>query len=60
MPVTIVEIPPMKIIGARGYIQDTYGLRTLTEAWEKKIDEKNNYTITVYSTCIFWASSIYY
>tara|TARA_B110000014_G_scaffold8111_1_gene5802 strand:+ start:97 stop:1107 length:1011 start_codon:yes stop_codon:yes gene_type:complete len=39
MPVTIVEIPPMKVIGARGYIQDTYGLRTLTEAWEKKIDK---------------------
>ena len=38
MPVTIVEIPPMKVIGTRGYIQDTYGLRTLTEAWEKKID----------------------
>ena len=39
MPVTIVEIPQMKVIGARGYIQDTYGLRTLTEAWEKKIDK---------------------
>jgi large subunit ribosomal protein L3 len=39
MPVTIVEIPPMKVIGTRGYIQDTYGLRTLTEAWEKKIDD---------------------
>jgi len=39
MPITIVEIPPMKVIGARGYIQDTYGLRTLTEAWEKKIDK---------------------
>ena len=38
MPVTVVEMPPMKVIGARGYVQDTYGLRTLTEAWDKKLD----------------------
>jgi len=47
MPVTIVEIPPMKIIGARGYIQDTYGLRTLTEAWEKKIDKDLERTLPI-------------
>ena len=47
MPVTIVEIPPMKVIGARGYIQDTYGLRTLTEAWEKKIDKDLERTLPV-------------
>ena len=40
MPVTVVEMPPMKIIGARGYIQDTYGLRTLTEVWNKKLDSE--------------------
>ena len=40
MPVTVVEMPPMKVIGARGYIQDTYGLRTLTEAWDKKLDSE--------------------
>ena len=47
MPVTIVEIPPMKVIGARGYIQDTYGLRTLTEAWEKKIDNDLERTLPI-------------
>ena len=47
MPVTIVEIPPMKVIGARGYIQDTYGLRTLTEAWEKKIDQDLERTLPI-------------
>ena len=40
MPVTVVEMPPMKVIGARGYIQDTYGLRTLTEAWDKNLDSE--------------------
>ena len=47
MPVTIVEIPPMKVIGARGYIQDTYGLRTLTEAWEKKMDKDLERTLPI-------------
>ena len=47
MPVTIVEFPPMKVIGARGYIQDTYGLRTLTEAWEKKIDKDLERTLPI-------------
>ena len=47
MPVTIVEIPPMKVIGARGYIQDTYGLRTLTEAWEKKVDKDLERTLPI-------------
>ena len=47
MPVTIVEIPPMKVIGARGYIQDTYGLRTLTEAWEKNIDKDLERTLPI-------------
>tara|TARA_B100000902_G_C27268901_1_gene895195 strand:- start:1055 stop:1825 length:771 start_codon:yes stop_codon:yes gene_type:complete len=37
----------MKIIGARGYIQDTYGLRTLTEAWEKKIDKDLERTLPI-------------
>ncbi len=47
MPITIVEIPAMKVIGARGYIQDTYGLRTLTEAWEKKIDKDLERTLPI-------------
>ena len=38
MPVTVVEVPPMKVVAARGYIRDTYGLRTLTEAWDKNGD----------------------
>ena len=40
MPVTVVELPPMKVIGVRAYVQDTYGLRTLTEAWHNKLDSE--------------------
>ena len=40
MPVTVVEFPPMKVIGVRAYVQDTYGLRTLTEAWHNKLDSE--------------------
>ena len=56
MPVTIVEIPPMKVIGARGYIQDTYGLRTLTEAWEGKIDKDLERTLL--DKILFFAKSL--
>jgi len=40
MPVTVVEVPPMKVVGVRSYINDAYGLRTLTEVWDKKLDEE--------------------
>ena len=40
MPVTVVEVPPMKAIGVRAYTKDTYGLRTLTEAWDNKFDDE--------------------
>jgi len=31
--VTVVETPPMKVLGVRGYIMDPYGLRTAGEVW---------------------------
>ena len=39
MPVTVVEVPPMFAVGVRGYIQDTYGLRTFSEVWAEELDE---------------------
>ena len=31
--VTVVETPPMKVLGVRGYVMDPYGLRTAGEVW---------------------------
>jgi len=33
VPVTIVEIPPMKVVGVRGYSKDSYGKHPCAEAW---------------------------
>jgi large subunit ribosomal protein L3 len=39
VPVTIVEIPPMKVVGIRAYNADTYGKHACAEAWTNKCDE---------------------
>ena len=31
--VTVVETPPMRVLGVRGYSMDPYGLRTAGEVW---------------------------
>jgi len=36
-PVTVVECPPMKIIGIVGYIQTPRGLRALTTVWAQNL-----------------------
>jgi large subunit ribosomal protein L3 len=36
VPVTIVEIPPMKVAAVRVYTKDTYGMRAMTEVWPEK------------------------
>jgi large subunit ribosomal protein L3e len=38
-PVTVVECPPMKVIGIKGYIETPRGLRALTTVWAQKLPE---------------------
>ena len=33
VPVTVVEVPPLKVAGIRFYVRDYWGLRPLTEIW---------------------------
>jgi len=37
-PVTIIETPPITIVGCVGYINTPRGLRALTTIWAKKLD----------------------
>lgn len=39
MPVTVVEVPPMRVAAVRGYKKTPYGLKCITEAWAEKIDK---------------------
>ena len=36
-PVTVIETPPMKVIGAVGYIETPRGLRALTTVWAQNL-----------------------
>lgn len=38
--VTIVETPPMKIVGVVGYIETPRGLRSLTSVWAKNLEKE--------------------
>ncbi len=38
-PVTVMEVPPMRVGAVRFYEDTPYGLRTLTEAWTPNVDE---------------------
>lgn len=38
VPVTVIEAPPMKVVGIRTYVMTYYGLKTLSEVWAEKID----------------------
>ena len=38
-PVTVIECPPIKIVGVKGYIQTPRGLRALTTAWAQSIPQ---------------------
>ena len=40
MPVTVIETPPMTVAAVRVYEQTPYGLKTLTEVWADKTDER--------------------
>ncbi|MFW3145275.1 MAG: 50S ribosomal protein L3 [Thermoplasmatota archaeon] len=39
IPVTVVEVPPLKVAGIRLYDRDAYGMRTTKEIWSDKIDK---------------------
>ena len=38
VPVTVLEVPPMRVAAVRFYVNSTYGLQTLGEVWAKNID----------------------
>lgn len=40
MPVTVIETPPMAVVAVRLYESTPYGLKTLTEVWADKVDER--------------------
>lgn len=37
IPVTILECPPLRVLGIRAYVSTTSGLKTLTEVWTKDL-----------------------
>jgi large subunit ribosomal protein L3 len=39
MPVTVVEVPPIRVAAVRAYTQTPYGLKTKTEVWAEKLDK---------------------
>jgi large subunit ribosomal protein L3 len=39
-PVTVIETPPVKIMGVRAYKKTNQGLQTVGEIWSKKIDKE--------------------
>ncbi len=37
-PVTVIEVPPMKVAGVRFYYRDMYGLKSAGEVWAEELD----------------------
>jgi len=46
VPVTIIEIPTMKIAALRIYTKDTYGRHALTEIWAEPLDSQLSRRVT--------------
>lgn len=40
VPVTVVEVPPMKVVGIRLYEDSSYGMKTKNEIWTDKLDKE--------------------
>jgi len=40
IPVTILEVPPMKVCGLRFYADTAYGMKVVGEVWAKKTDKE--------------------
>src|SRR5208337_984539 len=47
VPVTIIEIPTMKVAAIRAYTQDTYGRHAFTEIWAEPMDSQLSRRVTV-------------
>ena len=47
VPVTIIEIPTMKVAALRVYAKDTYGKHALTEIWAEPLDDQLARRVTV-------------
>jgi large subunit ribosomal protein L3 len=47
VPVTVVEVPPMRVAGVRAYTEDGYGKHALTEAWTTDLDERLSRRINI-------------
>lgn len=47
VPVTVVEVPPMRVAGVRAYGENTYGKHALTEAWTTDINDELSRRITI-------------
>ncbi len=39
-PVTVIEVPPMKVAGVRFYERTIYGLRSIGEVWDENLDRE--------------------
>jgi len=46
-PVTILEVPPLKVVGIRLYSKDNYGLKALAEFWAEKLDKELERLLTL-------------
>jgi len=46
-PVTILEIPPMKVVGIRLYSKDAYGMKAMAEVWAERFDKELARTLTL-------------
>ena len=47
VPVTIIEVPTMKVAAVRAYSQDTYGRHAFTELWAEPLDPQLARRVTV-------------
>jgi ribosomal protein L3 len=46
-PVTVLEVPPMRVAAIRFYTGSSYGLKTLTEVWADKLEKNLGRLLTV-------------
>jgi LSU ribosomal protein L3P len=47
VPVTIVEIPPMKVAALRAYTHDSYGEHAMTEVWAEALEKDLSRRISI-------------
>ena len=46
-PVTVLEVPPMRVAAIRFYAGSSYGLKTMTEIWADKLDKHMGRLLTL-------------